>query len=66
MMAYLVSLSIITIIESYLSFITGSTNRGSFTTKSIITSFHGVSGTLALSCRLVLLVTYTFFDILFY
>jgi len=44
-MAYLVSLSTITIIESYLSLITGLTNRGNFIIKSIVTSFYSISGT---------------------
>jgi len=42
---YLVSLSIITIIESYLLLVTRLTNRGSFIIKSIVTSFYNVSRT---------------------
>ncbi len=45
-MAYLVSLSIITIIKSYLSLVTRLTNRGSFIIKSIVISFYNMSRTL--------------------
>jgi len=47
MIAYFINLSIITIIELKVLPVTGSFDFSSLITKSIITSFHGVSGTSA-------------------